>query len=199
MSSLSARSGRSSTGSTAGLNDPGGSLAATGSQVDLSVGAMVVYGGYGLGRVACTRDRGTGQYSSGSVVLEFAGGLSVTLPRERAIACLRSVADQRELARVENALRHDNATVEKSWQARTRNTRTKIAAGDPVGLAEVVREAVTRQRTSASGALSMYENELYLKARRLLVAELGVATATDEVRADAWVDSQLEVSADRAR
>ena len=70
----------------------------------------------------------------------------------------------------------------------------KIAAGEPVGLAEVVRDAVVRQRRSPSGALSMYERELYLKARRLLAAELGAATATDEAQAEAWIDGQLGTS-----
>ena len=37
----------------------------------------------------------------------------------------------------------------------------------------------------------MYEQELYLKARRLLAAELSAATATDEAQADAWIDGQL--------
>jgi RNA polymerase-interacting CarD/CdnL/TRCF family regulator len=78
--------------------------------------------------------------------------------------------------------------------ARTRVTRTKIAAGEPVGLAEVVRDAVVRQRRSPSGALSMYERELYLKARRLLAARLGAATATDEAQAEAWIDGQLGTS-----
>ena len=37
----------------------------------------------------------------------------------------------------------------------------------------------------------MYERELYLKARRLLAAELGAATATDEAQVEAWIDGQL--------
>ena len=41
----------------------------------------------------------------------------------------------------------------------------------------------------------MHERDLYLKAQRLLAAEVGAATDTDEVQADAWIDSQLEASA----
>ena len=157
----------------------------------LREGALVVYGGHGLGRICAGPPDEA--HPAASIVVEFAGGLSVTLPLERAVACLRSVAGADELARVQDVLREESGTIEKSWQARTRTTRTKIAAGDALALAEVVRDSVTRQRRAPSGALSMYEHELYMKARRLLAAELSAATATDETQADAWIDGQLGV------
>jgi len=155
----------------------------------LREGALVVYGGHGLGRIRANPPGDA--HPAASIVVEFAGGLSVTFPRERALDCLRSVAGADEVALVQDALRYEGGTIEKSWQARTRTTRTKIAAGDALALAEVVRDAVTRQRRSPSVALSIYEHELYMKARRLLAAELSAATATDETQADAWIDGQL--------
>jgi len=163
----------------------------------LREGALVVYGGHGLGRI-CANPPGDA-HSAASIVVEFAGGLSVTFPLERALDCLRSVAGADELARVQDALRHEGAIIEKSWQARTRTTKTKIATGDAFALAEVVRDGFTRQRRSPSGSLSMYEQELYLKARRLLAAELSAATATDEAQADAWIDGQLGTPSAEAR
>jgi RNA polymerase-interacting CarD/CdnL/TRCF family regulator len=162
--------------------------------LDLRVGALVVYGEHGVGRVSrrTAAKSGTG----GTVVVEFAADLSVTLPLERAALCLRSLANEVDLARVEDALRSQDAVVEKSWQVRTKTTRTKIASGEAVGLAEVVRDAVGRERQLAAGSgLSSYERELYLKARRLLAAELGVATGTDEIQAEAWIEGQLAVTA----
>ncbi len=175
-------------------------VAASDVQLDLRVGALVVYGGHGVGRVSGKRTGGAGEGSSGSVTVELADGLSVTLPLERALTCLRAVADADELARVEQTLRRprpadEDAAGEKSWLVRATSTRTKIAAGEAVGLAEVVRDAVARQRRASSGTLSPQERALYLKARRLLAAELGVATATDEAEADAWIEAQLEASA----
>jgi RNA polymerase-interacting CarD/CdnL/TRCF family regulator len=157
---------------------------------------LVVYGGHGLGRVSRTRD-GSGQdaSSSGGVVLEFANsGLSVTLPLERAVSCLRSVADAGEVARVRDALRGRDASIEAPWVARSKSTRAKLHAGEAVGLAEIVRDAFARRRASPSGALSSSEREFSLKARRLLAAELGAAMAIDEARADAWIDGELEAS-----
>ena len=173
----------------------GGAQRQTGEpELDLRVGALVVYGEHGVGRVTRRSDGGSG--GGGTVVVEFASDLSVTLPIDRAVLCLRSLANAVELARVEDALRSRDAVVEKSWQVRTKTTRTKIAAGEAVGLAEVVRDAVGRERQLAAGSgLSSYERELYLKARRLLAAELGVATGTDETQAEAWIEVQLDGTA----
>jgi RNA polymerase-interacting CarD/CdnL/TRCF family regulator len=165
-------------------------------QLDLRVGALVVYGGHGLGRVSRARDGGGHDASSSrGVVLEFASsGLSVTLPLERAITCLRSVADAGEVGRVRDALRRRDVSIEASWVARRKSTRAKLLAGEAVGLAEIVRDAFARRQASPSGALSSSEREFSLKARRLLAAELGAAMATDEARADAWIDGELEAS-----
>jgi RNA polymerase-interacting CarD/CdnL/TRCF family regulator len=165
------------------------------SQLDLRPGALVVYGSYGIGRICRVgpgRDRGHG---AESVLLEFADGLSVTLPRDRAVGCLRAVAGEEALARVRDVLCHRDVEVERSWQVRTKSTRAKLAAGEAVGLAEVVRDTVAVGRASSSGTVSMYERDLYLKARRLLAAEVGAATGTDEAHAAAWIESQLDSSA----
>jgi RNA polymerase-interacting CarD/CdnL/TRCF family regulator len=161
--------------------------------LDLRPGALVVYGSYGLGRICRGRPGGDREQAQ-SVSLEFADGLSVVLPRDRAVRCLRAVSGEEALARVRDVLRHRDVAVERSWQARTKSTRAKLAAGAAIGLAEVVRDTVALGRASSKGTVSMYERDLYLKARRLLAAEVGAATDTDEAQADAWIDDQLESS-----
>jgi RNA polymerase-interacting CarD/CdnL/TRCF family regulator len=161
--------------------------------LDLSVGASVVYGGHGLGRVAARTPKKGEAGEGATVVLEFASGLSVSLPLERAEACLRSPAGATELEAVRAALRVREVAIEPSWKARTRTTRTKIALGGAVGLAEVVRESVERQRRFATGStVSPAEQELYKKARGLLAAELAVAAGLDEAEAETWIDSQMD-------
>jgi RNA polymerase-interacting CarD/CdnL/TRCF family regulator len=168
-------------------------LVGAGPELDLDVGALVVYGSHGLGRVTATSARNGDAGDGATVALEFPSGLSVILPIERAEACLRPPAGATEIEAVRAALRNGNTPTEQSWQSRTRMTRTKIAHGDPVGLAEVVRDAVERQRRFAAGStLSSAEQELYRKARRLLAAELAVAAALDEAQADAWIEHQLD-------
>jgi RNA polymerase-interacting CarD/CdnL/TRCF family regulator len=161
--------------------------------VDLSVGAYVVYAGHGVGCVS-SRSSDSGDGAEGTtVVVEFRSGLSVTLPLERAEACLRPPVGPSGLGAVSDALRLREASIEPSWRTRTRTTRTKIALGDAVGLAEVVRDSVARQRGLTPGStLSSVEQELYRKARLLLAAELSVAAGIDDAESEAWIESQLD-------
>jgi RNA polymerase-interacting CarD/CdnL/TRCF family regulator len=168
-------------------------LAAREPGLDLGVGALIVYGGHGVGRVSARRPAKGENAEGATVVLEFPSGLSVILPLERAEECLRPPAGATECEAVRAALRARNTPIEQSWQARTRTMQTKIAVADPVGLAEIVRDAVERQRRFGAGAtLSSAEQELYQKARRLLAAELAVAADIDEAEADAWIESHLD-------
>jgi RNA polymerase-interacting CarD/CdnL/TRCF family regulator len=161
-------------------------------ELDLSVGALVVYGSHGIGRVSARSAKKRDGASGTTVALEFDSGLSVLLPLERAETCLRPIAGPTQLDEVRAALRSRGLPAGQPGQAQIRATRSKIGLGDPVGLAEVVRDAVERQRQSPAGsARSTAGQELYLQARRLLVAELVLAAQIDEAGADAWIDDQL--------
>jgi RNA polymerase-interacting CarD/CdnL/TRCF family regulator len=161
--------------------------------LDLEVGATVVYGAHGIGRVSSRGAKGRGSGRTETVVLEFPSGLAIILPLERAEACLRPLASIHELDEVRTALRVRDVPIEQSWQIRSRATRTKISAGHTIGLAEVVRDANERQRRSTGKTpLSPAEHELYTKARQLLTAELGAVAGLAPAAADAWIDHQLE-------
>ena len=167
-------------------------------ELDLSVGALVVYGGHGVARIRARNSESGEDPEASRVVLEFASGLSVILPLERAEACLRPTASPSELDDVRATLRSRGTPNEQPVQARRRTTQSKIVVGDPVGLAEVVRDAVERQRQFAPGStLSPAEQELYQKTRRLLAAELVVAADIDEAEAEAWIESQLDRTDDQ--
>jgi RNA polymerase-interacting CarD/CdnL/TRCF family regulator len=70
----------------------------------------------------------------------------------------------------------------------------KIAGGDPLRLAEVVRDCALRERrmiAKSGSRLSPAENDLYKKARRLLAGEISLAHGLESTEADAWIDQQL--------
>ena len=165
-------------------NRPRRADAACNPDLDLTIDSFVVYAGHGIGRVASRRATKAAGGSRRLVVVEFAHGLSVTLPIERALVCLRPVAGKLELAQVRHALRSREAPSETSWQQRTKTTRTKLADGGTVGFAEVVHDSTRRLRRLSDGqTLSSLERELYLKGRRLLTAEVAAATQSDEAAA----------------
>ncbi len=81
--------------------------------------------------------------------------------------------------------------------------RAKVAGGDAVGLAEVIRDASRRGERaiarSEPGKISLSERQLYLKARQLLADEIGAARGVDPALADEWIGDQIAVNADQER
>jgi RNA polymerase-interacting CarD/CdnL/TRCF family regulator len=161
-------------------------------ELSLTAGDVVVYASHGVGRVALRREQ--------SVVLEFAtSGLSVILPIERAFARVRPLSTEAELAAVGQTLGGAELDVHSNWQHRLKTAKAKLAGGEAVGLAEVIRDASRREeRTSARnepGKLSLTERQLCLKARQLLADEIGASRGVDAAHANEWIAEQLSANA----
>ena len=75
------------------------------------------------------------------------------------------------------------------------HAQEKLRSGDPLELAEIVRDGVRREQgLTANGSptkLSTSERALHLKAKELLAGEIGVARGVDQAQAEAWIDEQL--------
>ena len=80
------------------------------------------------------------------VVLEFAGGLSVTLPMQRAREQLRPLVSEADVRRVQETLREDGALSADVWVKGLRPSRRQLRGGDPLELAEIVRDGARRER-----------------------------------------------------
>jgi RNA polymerase-interacting CarD/CdnL/TRCF family regulator len=158
----------------------------------LAVGDVVVYGFYGVALIVASEGDAV---APTVVVLEFASGMRVTLPAARAREALRSLADESDLARVGETLGADESTSEAYWSKRFRASQEKVVAGEVIGLAEVVRDGAHRERRQALRSRSMpspVERELYVRARRLLVEEVGAVRGIDLLSADAWITEQIQ-------
>ena len=175
-------------------------MAAVAEGLDLAVGDVAVYAGHGVARVTVRLSRDIGGEPCGFVVFECSAGLSITLPLDRARSTLRPVVTETEIRDVRAALRAPTSASAENWQRRLRATRTKIAGGNAVELAEVVRDGNHRVQSltqrGTPGGLSPNERQLYLKARQLLAAELGVSRGLEPAQAEAWIDTQLATPED---
>jgi RNA polymerase-interacting CarD/CdnL/TRCF family regulator len=162
-------------------------------ELRLAVDDLVVYASHGVGRVAIRQQE--------TVVLEFADGLSVTLPIERAVECVRPVSSEVEIASIGRTLGGADTVSQESWQSRLKSTRGKLTGGEAAGLAEVIRDARRRDERATArkepGRLSLTERQFYLKARKLLADEIGASRGVDPSAADAWIGDQLARSGDR--
>jgi RNA polymerase-interacting CarD/CdnL/TRCF family regulator len=164
--------------------------------LDLAVGDVVVYASHGIG---CVEARLGGRDDLREVVvLTFQSGLKVTLPVARARGALRAPSGEVELEDVRRTLRADPTPRIEPWARRFRSMRDKVVAGEVTGLAEVVRDAVGRERqlvvgsnTRGAGASSS-EHGLYLRARSLLAAEIAFARGIDAAEANVWIVEQID-------
>ena len=156
---------------------------------------MVVYPPHGVGRIAIREERLVVGVKKEVLVLELADGLSVTLPIERAEGRLRPLLSEADIVQVQETLREDQALSDDGWLKRKKDIEAKVVGGDPSGLAEVVRNGARRERgmnaNRTASQLSPSERNLYLRARRLLSGEIGLARGLEEDAADAWIEEQL--------
>jgi RNA polymerase-interacting CarD/CdnL/TRCF family regulator len=158
--------------------------------VELAVGELVVYGSHGAGRVVAREQRRSGAARQEVIVLELAESLTVTLPITLARDNLRPLVSEREIASVQRALRTNVPASEAVWLKRHKATREKLAAGEAIGLAEVISDG-NRRHQADTGRLSASERELYTKARRLLANEIALVRGIQPAHADDWITNQL--------
>jgi CarD family transcriptional regulator len=163
--------------------------------VKLAVGDAVVYPAQGAGRVAAREKRVVLGVEQEVVVLALADGLSVTLPMQLAPELLRPLVSEAGLRRVQETLREDGAPSGDVWVKRLKQVQAKLRGGDPLALAEIVRDGARRERTlTANGTksrLSLSEKGLCAKARQRLSGEIGLARGLERAEVDAWIDEQL--------
>ncbi len=161
----------------------------------LAVGDGVVYPAHGAGRVAARERRVVLGSEQEVVVLALADGLSVTLPMQLARELLRPLLSEAGLHRVQETLREDGALSGDVWLKRVKQVQAKLRGGDPLELAEIVRDGARRERTlTANGTnskLSLSEKGFCVKARQRLSGEICLVRGLDQPVVDAWIDQQL--------
>jgi CarD family transcriptional regulator len=161
----------------------------------LAVGDAVVYAVHGVGRVAAREPRTVLGAAQEVVVLELDPGLRVTLPIQLARERLRPLVSEADVRRVQQRLHEVGDASEGGWRTRLRQGQAKLASGDPLELAEVVRDGMRREGSLAEKGsapkLSESERRLYVRARQLLAGEIGSACGLGQAEADAWIDEQV--------
>ncbi len=166
--------------------------------MELKVGTIVAYPPHGIGTIAAREKKIVLGVEEEVVVIELGNDLSVTLPVSRATELLRPPATEADLKKVQRTLREEGVVSDEIWSKRLAQAQEKLRSGDPIDLAEIVRDGVKREQgRTANGTpikLSTSERALHLKARDLLSGEIGIARGVDKAEAEAWIDAQLAAS-----
>ena len=114
----------------------------------------------------------------------------VTVPVESAErAGVRGVIGGERMEQVLAALGAEASWMPASWTRRLRHNNAKIATGDAVELAEVVRNLAIR---SVGRQLSLKDQQMLVRAKRILVSELTYARGLGGDEAGAFLEALLE-------
>jgi CarD family transcriptional regulator len=154
--------------------------------MSFKVGETVVYPHHGAALIEAIETRVIKGEEKTYLVLKVAqGDLTVRVPAEN--VDLVGV-DSAGLDRVFSVLRQPYTEEPTNWSRRYKANLEKLASGDVIKVAEVVRDLYRRD---LDRGLSAGEKRMLSKAKQILVSELALAERTDEEKASVILDEVL--------
>ena len=154
------------------------------------VGEMVVYPHHGAALIEDIQTRTIKGEAKLYLTLKVAqGDLTIQVPAENCdLVGVRDVVSQDGLDRVFEVLRAPHTEEPTNWSRRYKANVEKLASGDVMKVAEVVRDLWRRERERG---LSAGEKRMLAKARQILVSELALAERVEEDKAEILLDEVL--------
>ncbi|GAA2236344.1 CarD family transcriptional regulator [Rarobacter faecitabidus] len=155
-----------------------------------TVGETVVYPHHGAARIEEIKTRKIGGEEKIFLKLHVTqGDLTIEVPAANVdIVGVREVVGREGLDEVFAVLQSRDCEEPTNWSRRFKANQEKLATGDVVKVAEVVRDL---SRRSAGRGLSTGEKALLSRARHILVSELALAERTEEDAAELLLDKLL--------
>jgi len=159
--------------------------------VSFEVGETVVYPHHGAALIEEIKMRKIRGVEKMYLKLKVAqGDLTIEVPAENVdLVGVRDVVDREGLDRVFDVLRAEFTEEPTNWSRRYKANLEKLASGDVIKVAEVVRDLTRRD---SDRGLSAGEKRMLSKARQILISELALAENVDETKAEAILDDVLE-------
>ena len=154
------------------------------------VGEMVVYPHHGAALIEDIQTRTIKGEAKLYLTLKVAqGDLTIQVPAENCdLVGVRDVVSQDGLDRVFEVLRAPHTEEPTNWSRRYKANLEKLASGNPLKVAEVVRDLWRRERERG---LSAGEKRMLAKARDILVGEVALAEKSTKDEAEVLLDKVL--------
>lgn len=158
-----------------------------------SCGNHVIYPAHGVGKIKAIETHEIGGHSLEMFVISFEKDrMTLRLPTAKAKnSGLRPVCTPKELTNAINTLKSRGRVRRTMWSRRAQEYETKINSGDPIFLAEVVRELY---RTAAQPEQSYSERQVYQNALGRLAGEIAIIESIDHEQAVERVEKILEAA-----
>jgi CarD family transcriptional regulator len=154
------------------------------------VGDTVVYPHHGAAQIDAIELKTVAGEAREILVLRVQqGDLTVRVPADNVdLVGVRDVVSSEGLDHVFEVLRRPYVEEPTNWSRRYKANLEKLASGDVVKVAEVIRDLWRRERDRG---LSAGEKRMLAKARAVLISELALAENTNEDKAEALLDEVL--------
>lgn len=154
------------------------------------VGETVVYPHHGAAYIEEIKNRTIRGEKKTYLKLRIAqGDLTIEVPAENVdLVGVRDVVDKEGLEEVFDVLRAEYTEEPTNWSRRYKANLEKLASGDVIKVAEVVRDL---SRRDEDRGLSAGEKRMLAKARQILESEVALAKKVDEEQAGKLLDEVL--------
>ena len=151
-------------------------------KADFAPGDFIVYPTHGVGRITGIEDQEISGMKLTLYVIEFVQDrliLRVPVPKA-ASSGMRKLSSKDEMKSALETLKGRARVKRAMWSRRAQEYEAKINSGNPVSIAEVVRDL---HRGSGQPEQSYSERQLYELAMERLAREVAVVDAIDEDKA----------------
>lgn len=154
------------------------------------VGETVVYPHHGAAFIEEVKDRTIRGEKKTYLKLRIAqGDLTIEVPADNVdLVGVRDVVDTAGLEEVFDVLKAEFTEEPTNWSRRYKANLEKLASGDVIKVAEVVRDL---SRRDEDRGLSAGEKRMLAKARQILESEVALAKKVDEEKAAELLDEIL--------
>ncbi len=162
-------------------------------RVNFKAGNHVVYPAHGVGKVIAIEERTISGYELEMLVIEFEKEkMLLRIPTTKVqTAGLRTLSTKKEMQNALKTLKGKVRIKRTMWSRRAQEYEAKINSGDPVLVAEVVRDL---HRNADQPDQSYSERQIYQAALERLCRELAVVEKIDEDKAVERVDTVLQAA-----
>ena len=169
-------------------------------KLDFKTGQYVVYPTQGVGKLLRVEEQTIGDQKIKMMVIDFERNhMTLRVPLDRAeISGLRPISSARKLDEAIAAAKGKAGAKRMIWARRAAQYEENINSGDPMKLAEVVRDL---QRRTATDTMTFSARQLYLRALERMAQEFAVLhkidldSASDKIEDILGVPKEIDLNA----
>ncbi|MCH9049641.1 MAG: CarD family transcriptional regulator [Proteobacteria bacterium] len=164
-----------------------------GKKAEFSPGDFVVYPTHGVGKIVGIEEQEISGYELQLFVIKFeTEKMTLRVPIEKAkVAGLRRLSSRQQMELALSTLRGRSRVNRAMWSRRAQEYAAKINSGDPISIAEVVRDL---HRNAGQPDQSYSERQIYESALERLVRELAAVEKIDRIAATQRLEEMLQAA-----